>query len=865
MSFRLKHLSTNKEVNLSSTQNTNTIINSVKKDSHAPTVLLSKKSKLQYLLYDAAIYNINDIKLKSDISRNFNTINDETKITTLNKENSISSNQKSSRNFLHDKKIRSVKKSPRPGSMKYTRNEENDLFFDKINDNELKNNSIRRNNINNYYIFTEDNILSNKKKLFERGFTNKLNIDINNLLSSHKKDKNQKLSKPNTSRNQQNKRNIFNLCNKIKYGQYINKYNEDKIEFSKLGREFNKNNVPFNKTLSYTTKKEKNQVKKKKPYNNFLTELNKITRNVEFLNKNNEILSKNLNALNLLKKEEDLFNDKFKGFLDENLEIKKFSKIISNSEDKNINSEIYLLPIFNVKSLLLKKKGNNIINKFNNKINYINIIDCLKMENNLNKNNINLNNNKSITLYNKRREISAENKKNNGIDNKCNIVNIKFPGSTKNNTNSNNNINNKKEFFISGLKENNLFENELIDKQINIKNENNNILSLNLNKLSSDIKNLNQENLIKNNEFKNKNNEKKIKNRIIKLDKNINKDHLNNNKNKDYKKDFSMNIKSAYKISIEIKDKNKNKKSSLKKLKKSNNFTKNIGITDKNSRKNLKFQSKNKQNNENNTGLFSSYSTKKLGKNAIFGLKIRTPNSELITRINNNDDINLTKTDKIKIKENFESQNKNSNNNTQEKNEEKEPNSRKESSKNVKLFKNCFTLDKDNIITGFKGESMKLKKKKLRNRRRKFFYKSRRKQKSKTFTGKSDYVLFLKNKQKRLELYTQEKMKVMQNEIDISNKIRDLIKKFEKNDNGKEFNKKLQKLLDRLEAYRKLPEDKYIKYVKENYEFICQEVEKIERDRNMEYRINAFIDRLDLERDILDSQREFVTELFNSH
>ena len=105
----------------------------------------------------------------------------------------------------------------------------------------------------------------------------------------------------------------------------------------------------------------------------------------------------------------------------------------------------------------------------------------------------------------------------------------------------------------------------------------------------------------------------------------------------------------------------------------------------------------------------------------------------------------------------------------------------------------------------------------------------------------------------------------MQNEIDISNKIRDLIKKFEKNDNGKEFNKKLQKLLDRLEAYRKLPEDKYIKYVKENYEFICQEVEKIERDRNMEYRINAFIDRLDLEREILDSQREFVTELFNSH
>ena len=244
MSFRSLNSARNRETNLNYKKH-NTI-NSVKAIIHPSTVFLNKKNKFKYLLYDAPIYNIDSVNLNYNTSRNFNTINDETKITSLNKENSISPHQKTSHNFSHDKINKSLKKIPKQNSMKYIKSEENSLAFDKKNKNEhLKSNSIKNNNINNYYILNDDNIFRNENELNKRGFAKKLNIDIDNLLLNHKRKCHTKSSKSIACINQRNKKDTFNLY--IKNSQCLNKYNENnKIEFSKTYRDFqNTNNIPF--------------------------------------------------------------------------------------------------------------------------------------------------------------------------------------------------------------------------------------------------------------------------------------------------------------------------------------------------------------------------------------------------------------------------------------------------------------------------------------------------------------------------------------------------------------------------------------------------------------------------------------------
>ena len=116
-------------------------------------------------------------------------------------------------------------------------------------------------------------------------------------------------------------------------------------------------------------------------------------------------------------------------------------------------------------------------------------------------------------------------------------------------------------------------------------------------------------------------------------------------------------------------------------------------------------------------------------------------------------------------------------------------------------------------------------------------------------------------KKKRLqsdETITQlEKKMLLLNEINLTNEIRYQISI----SNDKESKEKFKNLLNKIESLRNLTGDDYVKSLKKNFTMFKEEAEEILKAKEIEERVNGFIDDLNYQRNNIKDKRRIITSL----
>ena len=116
-----------------------------------------------------------------------------------------------------------------------------------------------------------------------------------------------------------------------------------------------------------------------------------------------------------------------------------------------------------------------------------------------------------------------------------------------------------------------------------------------------------------------------------------------------------------------------------------------------------------------------------------------------------------------------------------------------------------------------------------------------------------------KGKEKKIHdfITESEKKLLLMNEMNLTNEIRYQISI----SNDKEIKEKFLNLLNKIEALRNLDNDEYIKALKENYAKYKDEVLEIIKSKEIEERLNGFIDSLNYERNNLKEKHKYIRSL----
>ena len=128
------------------------------------------------------------------------------------------------------------------------------------------------------------------------------------------------------------------------------------------------------------------------------------------------------------------------------------------------------------------------------------------------------------------------------------------------------------------------------------------------------------------------------------------------------------------------------------------------------------------------------------------------------------------------------------------------------------------------------------------------------------FPGRTSSKKFVKKKkaQKDLEFISQDEKKILlMNEINLTNEIRYQISIA----NDKESKEKFKNLLNKIESLRNLSGDEYVKSLKQNFTMFKDEAEEILKAKEIEERLNGFIDDLNYQRNNLKDKHKFITSL----
>ena len=104
-----------------------------------------------------------------------------------------------------------------------------------------------------------------------------------------------------------------------------------------------------------------------------------------------------------------------------------------------------------------------------------------------------------------------------------------------------------------------------------------------------------------------------------------------------------------------------------------------------------------------------------------------------------------------------------------------------------------------------------------------------------------------------------EKLKIMVNEMALANELRFHIQET----NNKELRERFQKILAQIESYQNLSMAEYVEAIKHNYLLLKEEMNQVLNDKEMEERINGFLNNLDIERNILESKWNFLNDKIN--
>ena len=108
------------------------------------------------------------------------------------------------------------------------------------------------------------------------------------------------------------------------------------------------------------------------------------------------------------------------------------------------------------------------------------------------------------------------------------------------------------------------------------------------------------------------------------------------------------------------------------------------------------------------------------------------------------------------------------------------------------------------------------------------------------------------------EIITQsEKKLIMLNEINLTNELKYQISKA----NDKESREKFKNLLNKIEALRNLDSNEYVKILKKNYDMYKEEVNEIIKAKEIEDRLNGFVDCLNYQRNNLKDKHKYITSL----
>ena len=104
-----------------------------------------------------------------------------------------------------------------------------------------------------------------------------------------------------------------------------------------------------------------------------------------------------------------------------------------------------------------------------------------------------------------------------------------------------------------------------------------------------------------------------------------------------------------------------------------------------------------------------------------------------------------------------------------------------------------------------------------------------------------------------------EKLKIMVNEMTLSNELRFHIQET----NNKEIRERFQSILSQIESYQNLSMADYVEAIRNNYLLLKEEMNKIISDKEMEDRINGFVTNLDIERNIIESKWNYLSDRLN--
>ena len=121
--------------------------------------------------------------------------------------------------------------------------------------------------------------------------------------------------------------------------------------------------------------------------------------------------------------------------------------------------------------------------------------------------------------------------------------------------------------------------------------------------------------------------------------------------------------------------------------------------------------------------------------------------------------------------------------------------------------------------------------------------------------------VFKKKKTHRdLEVISQDEKKLLiLGEINLTNEIRYQISIA----NDKESKEKFKNLLNKIESLRLLSGDEYVKSLKENFTMFKEEAEEILKAKEIEERLNGFIDDLNYQRNNLKDKHRYIMSLMN--
>ena len=350
-------------------------------------------------------------------------------------------------------------------SMNNNNNINNNKFINKCNNNS-NNSSNNNNNNNNYSISSRNN--SSKNDAF------KLNIKHKNILNKHNNNNN---NLSNISTNSYLNQSISSLLNGKEY--FYNLYNTNKQTSNKINNNINNNNTNFSKlnlslqfeevlnseTFLYSNKK-----------NNFINVNNNNRKKNNFINLN--INNNNNNIYNYN------FNNSKSNKRNNNNIIKNFC---NKNQSLNVSMDS-ISKLYNIKSK--KNKQRCLSQKENNYLKKIDYLNKKKINNNIEKNNSNLNHSvydSNINIskkYEKKLLLNKRKNKNNNNINKNYLI--------YNNINNNNNkLNNNNFSVIFNNNNNNNNNNSHLNTSYSCKkiiSENYNILNIK-NKINNNVTN----------------------------------------------------------------------------------------------------------------------------------------------------------------------------------------------------------------------------------------------------------------------------------------------------------------------------------------------------------------------------------------